>query len=111
MFIIVNWKRAFGQYVPATLIFRSSHSFITLSSSVLYLFLAHYIISPTFITHSINSEMFFAFKLYLLQKRWSLNGLNMILETPNFKVTNFIFESYQHRSESDQSNITGIDST
>jgi hypothetical protein len=55
--------------------------------------------------------MFFAFKLYLLQKRWSLNGLNMILETPNFKVTNFIFESYQHRSESDQSNITGIDST
>jgi homoserine O-succinyltransferase len=25
--------------------------------------------------------------------------LNMILETPNFKVTNIIFESYEHRSK------------
>jgi hypothetical protein len=30
---------------------------------------------------------FFVFKFYLLQKRCSLNVLNMILETPNFKVT------------------------
>jgi hypothetical protein len=41
---------------------------------------------------------FFVFKFYLLQKRCSLNVLNMILETPNFKVTNIIFESYEHRS-------------
>jgi hypothetical protein len=25
--------------------------------------------------------------------------LNMILETPSFKVTNIIFESYEHRSK------------
>ena len=42
---------------------------------------------------------FFVFKFYLLQKRCSLNVLNMILETPNFKVTNIIFESYEHRSK------------
>jgi hypothetical protein len=29
----------------------------------------------------------------------SLNVLNMILETPSFKVTNIIFESYEHRSK------------
>jgi hypothetical protein len=34
-----------------------------------------------------------------LQKRCSLNVLNMILETPNSKVTNIIFESYEHRSK------------
>ena len=86
---------------PATLIFRSSHSFITLSSSALYFVsLVHYIISPTSITLSITSGMFFfVFKLYLLQKRCSLNVLNMILETPKFKVTNIIFESYEHRSK------------
>jgi hypothetical protein len=85
---------------PATLIFRSSHSCITLSSSALYFFsLVHYIISPTSITLSITSGMFFfVFKFYLLQKRCSLKVLNMILETPNFKVTNIIFESYEHRS-------------
>jgi hypothetical protein len=37
--------------------------------------------------------------LYLLQKRCSLNVLNMILETPKFKITNIIFESYEHRSK------------
>jgi hypothetical protein len=42
---------------------------------------------------------FFVFKFYLLQKRCSLNVLNMILETSNFKVTNIIFESYEHRSK------------
>ena len=85
---------------PATLIFRSSHSCITLSSFALYFFCVHYIISPTSITLSITSGMFFfVFKFYLLQKRCSLNVLNMILETPNFKVTNIIFESYEHRSK------------
>jgi hypothetical protein len=44
-------------------------------------------------------KFFFVFKFYLLQKRCSLNVLNMILETPNFKVTNIIFESYEHRSK------------
>ena len=79
---------------PATLIFRSSHSFITLTSSALYFFsLVHYIISHTSITLSITSGMFFfVFKFYLYV-------LNMILETPNFKVTNIIFKSYEHRSE------------
>ena len=44
--------------------------------------------------------MFFVvFKFYLLQKRCSLTVLNMILETPNFKVINIIFESYEHRSK------------
>jgi hypothetical protein len=42
---------------------------------------------------------FFVFKSYLLPKRCSLNVLNMILETSNFKVTNIIFESYEHRSK------------
>ena len=66
----------------------------------LYFFLVHYIISPTYITLSITSRMFFfVFKFYLLQKRCSLNVLNMILETPNFKVTKIIFESYEHRSK------------
>ena len=99
VFIIANWKRACSS--PATLIFRSSHSFITLSSSALYFFsLVHYIISPTSITLSITSRMFFfVFKFYSLQKRCSLNVLNMILETPSFKVTNIIFESYEHRSK------------
>jgi hypothetical protein len=95
-----RWARCSS---PATLIFRSSHSFITLSSSALYfVFLVHYIISPTSITLSITSGMFFfVFKFYSLQKRCSLNVLNMILETktPNFKVTNIIFESYEHRSK------------
>ena len=102
MFIIANWKRALDNvFFFATLIFRSSHSFITFSSSALYFFsLVHYIISPTSITLSITSGMFFfVFKFYLLQKRCSLNVLNMILETPNFKVTNIIFESYEHRSK------------
>jgi hypothetical protein len=45
----------------------------------------------TSITLSITSRMFFfVFKFYLLQKRCSLNVLNMIWETPNFKVTNII---------------------
>ena len=44
-------------------------------------------------------DVFLCFKFYLLQKRCSLNVLNMILETPNFKVTNIIFESYEHRSK------------
>jgi hypothetical protein len=40
---------------------------------------------------SLTSGMFFfVFKFYSLQKRCSLNVLNMILETPNFKVTNII---------------------
>ena len=79
----------------------SSHSFIILSSSALYfLSLVHYIIFPTSITLSITSGMFFfVFKFYSLQKRCSLNVLNMILQTPNFKVTNIIFESYEHRSK------------
>jgi hypothetical protein len=98
VFIIANSKRACSS--PATLIFRSSHSFITLSSSALVFFLVHYIISPTSITLSVTSGMFFfVFKFYLLQKRCSLNVLNMILETPSFKVTNIIFESYEHRSK------------
>jgi hypothetical protein len=60
---------------PATLIFRSSHPFITLSSSALCFFsLVPDIISPTYITLSITSVMFFfVFKFYLLQKRCSLN--------------------------------------
>ena len=63
-------------------------------------FLLHYIISPTSITLSITSKMFFfILKFYLLQKRCSLNVLNMILETPIIKVTNIIFESYEHRSK------------
>ena len=80
-----RWTRCTS---PATLIFRSSHSFITLSSSALYCFsLVHYIISPTSITLSITSGMFFfVFKFYLLQKRCSLNVLNMILETPTLKL-------------------------
>jgi hypothetical protein len=63
---------------PATLIFRSSHSFITLSSSALYfLSLVHYIISPTSITLSITSGMFFfVFKFYLLQKRLDILTIN-----------------------------------
>ena len=63
-----RWTRCSS---PATLIFRSSHSFITLSSSALFCFsLVHYIISPTSITLSITSGMFFfVFKFYLLQKR------------------------------------------
>jgi hypothetical protein len=65
-----------------------------------YFSLVHYIIFPTSITLSITSGMFFfVFKFYLLQKLCSLNVLNMILETPNFKVTNIIFESYEHRSK------------
>ena len=71
VFIIANWKQRWARCSsPATLIFRSSHSFITLSSSALYfLSLVHYIISPTSITLSITSRMFFfVFKFYLLQK-------------------------------------------
>jgi hypothetical protein len=37
--------------------------------------------------------------IILLQKRCSLNVLSMILETPNFKVTNILFESYEHHSK------------
>jgi cytochrome b subunit of formate dehydrogenase len=49
---------------------------------------------------AITSGMFFfVFKFYLLQKRCSLNVLNMILETPIFKVTNIIFESYEQGYE------------
>jgi hypothetical protein len=36
---------------------------------------------------------------YPCLKHCSLDVLNMILETPNFKVTNIIFESYEHRSK------------
>ena len=98
MFIIANWKRACSS--PATLIFRSSHSFITLSSSALYFFSrALYNLSHLYYLSITSGMFFFAFKFYLLQKRCSLNVLNMILETPNFKVTNNIFESYEHRSK------------
>jgi hypothetical protein len=80
-----RWARCSS---PATLTFRSFHSCITLSSSALYFFsLVHYIISPTSITLSITSGIFFfVFKFYVLQKRCSLNVLNMILETPNLKL-------------------------
>jgi uncharacterized SAM-binding protein YcdF (DUF218 family) len=57
------------------------------------------------VAQNITSGMFFfVFKFYSLQKRCSLNVLNMILETPNFKVTNIIFESYEHRSKNTLSN-------
>lgn len=102
MFIIANWKRALDKVFFS----RYPHlSFISLIHNPLILrsvffFLVHYIISHTSITLSITSGMFFfVFKFYLLQKRCSLNVLNMILETPNFKVTNIIFESYEHRSK------------
>ena len=42
---------------------------------------------------------YFVQNFYSLQKRCSLYVLNMILETPNFKVTNIIFERYEHRSK------------
>jgi hypothetical protein len=59
-----RWARS-----PATLIFRSSQSFITLSSSALYFFHVHYIISPTSITLSITSGLFFfVFKFLLITK-------------------------------------------
>ena len=102
MFIITNWKRALGK----VLFSRYPHlSFISLIHNPLILrsvffSLVHYIIFPTSITLSITSGMsFFVFKFYLLQKHCSLNVLNMILETPNFKVTTIIFESYEHRSK------------
>ena len=103
MFIIANWKRALGKVFFS----RYPHlSFISLIHNPLILrsvfcfSLVHYIISLTSITLSITSRMFFfVFKFYLLQKRCSLNVLNMILETPNFKATNIIFESYEHGSK------------
>ena len=91
-----------GQIVPLPL----PSSFVHLTHAytshppLCIFFRVHYIISPTSITLSITSKMFFfVFKFYLLQMRCSLNVLNMILETPNFKVTNIIFESYEHRSK------------
>lgn len=102
MFIIANWKRAlykmfFSRY-PHLSFISLIHNPLILRS--VFFSLVHYIISPTSITLSITSGMFFfVFKFYLLQKRCSLNVLNMILETPNFKVTNIIFESYEHRSK------------
>jgi hypothetical protein len=102
VFIIANWKRAldkvfFSRY-PHLSFISLIHNSIILRS--VFFSLVHYIISPTCITLSITSGMFFfVFKFYLLQKRCSLNVLNMILETPNFKVTNIIFESYEHRSK------------
>ena len=76
VFIIANWKRALDKVFFS----RYPHlSFISLIHNPLILrsvffFLVHYIISPTSITLSITSGMFFfVFKFYLLQKRCSLN--------------------------------------
>ena len=62
-----RWTRCSS---PATLIFRSSHSFITLSSSALYFFsLVHYIISPTSITLSIIfRDVFLCFQILFITK-------------------------------------------
>jgi hypothetical protein len=54
---------------------------------------------------------FFVFKFYLLQKRCSLNVLNMILETPNIKVTTIIFESYEHQIINSAEADAAVDST
>ena len=102
MFIIANWKRAldkvFFSGYPHLSFFSLIHNPLILRS--VFFSLVHYIISPTSITLSITSGMFFfVFKFYSLQKLCSLNVLNMILETPNFKVTNIIFENYEHRSK------------
>jgi hypothetical protein len=68
LLLLIGNERCTRYSSPATLIFRSSHSFITLSSSALYfLSLVHYIISPTSITLSITSRMFFfVFKLNII---------------------------------------------
>ena len=67
-----RWARCSS---PATLIFRSSHSFITLSSSALYFFFSCIILSlpPLLPSLSLQGCFYFVFKLYSLQKRCSLN--------------------------------------
>jgi hypothetical protein len=64
LLLIGNERWARCSY-PDTLIFRSYHSCIALSSSALYFFRVHYIISPTSVTLSITSKMFFfVFKFF-----------------------------------------------
>ena len=99
MFIIANCKR------PLDKVFFSRYPHLSFISFIhdplilrsVFFFSCIIIISPTCIT--LSGVFFFVFKFYLLQKRCSLNVLNMILETPNFKITNIIFESYEHRSK------------
>ena len=90
--IVSNWKRALGKvFFFPTLIFRSSHSFITLSSSALYFFsCALYNLSHLYNPLYHFRDVFLCFQILFITKRCSLNVLNMILETPNFKVTNII---------------------
>ena len=69
LLLLIGNERCTRCSSPATLIFRSSHSFITLSSSALYfLSLVHYIISPTSITLYHFKDVFLCFQILFITK-------------------------------------------
>ena len=100
MFIIATWKRAFGKVFFS----RYPHlSFISLMHnplilrSVFFFSRALYNLSHLYYPLYHFRDVFLCFQILFITK--ALNVLNMILETPKFKVTNIIFESYEHRSK------------
>ena len=102
MFIIANWKRAlykvfFSRYPHLSFISLIHNPLIL--RSVFFLSRAIYNISHLYYPLYHFRDVFLCFQIVFITKRCSLNVLNMILETPKFKVTNIIFESYEHRSQ------------